>query len=502
MPPKGPKTAIFALSDCDSGPIYSKCPARPPRGQRDPPLIREFEPMRITMVGTGYVGLVTGTCFANTGNDVTCLDIDQKKIDKLNNGISPIYEPGLDSMIQRNTKAGRLHFTTDKKSAYESAEAIFICVGTPPDESGHADLKFIFEVAADIGKFIESAPGACGGAEGEEDQPKIVIVKSTVPVGTNQRVEREIAKHTNKPYRMGSNPEFMKEGDAIHDFMHPDRVVLGVADKETGDKLRDVYEPFVRQGNPIFVMDIPSAEMVKYASNTMLATKISFINEIANLCEAYGADIDEVRRGMCSDSRIGNQFLYPGLGYGGSCFPKDVKACISMGERSATPANLLAAVHQVNQAQRFVFVKKILEQYDGDVAGKKFAFWGIAFKPGTDDIREAPAVTLMKHLLDHGASIVAYDEVAAENCKELLGERVELAGDMMDALDGADALVICTNWGEFLHPDFDDMHRRMNEPVIFDGRNLYRPQAMQEMGFTYHSVGRRPMVAKQVNATA
>ncbi len=452
--------------------------------------------MRITMVGTGYVGLVTGTCFANTGNDVTCLDIDRAKIDKLNAGISPIYEPGLDAMIQRNTKADRLRFTTDQKSAYESAEAIFICVGTPPDESGHADLKFIFQVAADIGRHLDAAPGPHGGADpADDEQPKIIVVKSTVPVGTNRRVQREIAKHTDKPFCMASNPEFMKEGDAIHDFMHPDRVVLGADDKPTGDRLRDLYEPFVRQGNPIFIMDIASAEMVKYASNTMLATKISFINEIANLCEAYGADIDEVRRGMCSDKRIGNQFLYPGLGYGGSCFPKDVKACISMGERSATPANLLSAVHQVNQAQRFVFVKKIMDHFAGDVAGKRLAFWGIAFKPGTDDIREAPAITVMKHLLDHGATVAAFDEVAADNCRAALGDRVELAGDMMAPLDGAHALVICTNWGEFLHPDFEEMKQRMAQPVVFDGRNLYRPQTMTELGFTYYSVGRRPLNA-------
>ena len=457
--------------------------------------------MRITMVGTGYVGLVTGTCFANTGNEVTCLDIDQKKIDMLKAGQSPIYEPGLDALIARNTKAGRLHFSTDKRSAYESAEAIFICVGTPPDETGHADLKFIFDVAADIGKFIDAAPVAHGGT-GENDEPKIVMVKSTVPVGTNMRVRREIEKHTPKTFHMGSNPEFMKEGDAIHDFNHPDRVVLGVDNRYTGDKLRDLYEPFVRQGNPIFIMDIPSAEMVKYASNTMLATKISFINEIANLCEAYGADIDEVRRGMCSDSRIGNAFLYPGLGYGGSCFPKDVKACISMGERAATPANLLGAVHQVNQAQRFVFIKKIMDHFDGDVHGKRFAFWGIAFKPGTDDIREAPAITLMKHLAEHGAAICAYDEVAADNCRESLGTKVELADDMMNAIDGADALVICTNWGEFLHPDFDAIKQRMNQPVIFDGRNLYRTQHMKELRFTYYSVGRNPVTAAAQTADA
>jgi len=460
--------------------------------------------MRITMVGTGYVGLVTGTCLANTGNDVTCLDIDQAKIDKLNAGVSPIYEPGLDQMIARNVQAERLRFTTDRQSAYESAEAVFVCVGTPPDDTGHADLRFVFEVGADIGRALEAAPGPCGGPRsvGEEDEPKIVIIKSTVPVGTNARLQREIAKQTSKPFRMASNPEFMKEGDAIHDFAHPDRVVLGVEDKPTGDKLRDLYEPFVRQGNPIFVMDIPSAEMVKYASNTMLATKISFINEIANLCEAYGADIDEVRRGMCSDSRIGRAFLFPGLGYGGSCFPKDVKACISMGERSATPANLLTAVHQVNQQQRFIFLKKILDHFGGDVRDRRFAFWGVAFKPGTDDIREAPAITLMKQLLEHGASIAAFDEVAAENCRQLMGEQVELAGDMMSVLDRADALVISTNWNEFLHPDFEEMGQRMAGKVIFDGRNLYRAETMVEFGFSYYSVGRSPAVPPKRPAAA
>ncbi|MBS3821744.1 MAG: UDP-glucose/GDP-mannose dehydrogenase family protein [Phycisphaerae bacterium] len=458
--------------------------------------------MRITMVGTGYVGLVTGTCFANTGNEVTCLDIDQQKIDKLNAGISPIYEPGLDQMISRNVKAGRLHFTTDRKQAYESAEAIFICVGTPPDETGHADLRFVFDVARDVGQAIEAAPGPCGGAVAEDDQAKIVIIKSTVPVGTNARAEREIGKQTSKPFHMASNPEFMKEGEAIHDFVHPDRVVLGVADRTVGHKLRDLYEPFVRQGNPIFIMDIASAEMVKYASNTMLATKISFINEIANLCEAYNADIDEVRRGMCSDSRIGRSFLFPGLGYGGSCFPKDVKACISMGERAATPASLLTAVHQVNQTQRFVFIKKILDHFGGAIADKRFAFWGIAFKPGTDDIREAPAMTLMKYLLENGAQVAAFDEVAAENCRHELGRQITLSDDMMCTLDGAHALIICTNWGEFLHPDFEEIHRRMAEPVIFDGRNLYRPDVMTEHGFAYYSVGRRPQGATERSGAA
>ncbi len=452
--------------------------------------------MRLTMVGTGYVGLVTGTCFANTGNDVTCLDVDQAKIEKLNRGVSPIYEPGLDELIRRNHKAGRLTFTTDKLRAYRSAEIIFICVGTPSDERGRADLKYVLAAAADIGKAIEAAPGPTGG-DIDERRAKIVVIKSTVPVGTNARVRAEIEKHTGKKFFMASNPEFLKEGAAINDFNKPDRVVIGVDDKGTGDRLRDLYEPFVRQGNPIFVMDIPSAEMVKYASNAMLATKISFINEIANLCEAYGADVDEVRRGMCSDRRIGNQFLYPGLGYGGSCFPKDVLAVISMGEDKSRPAKLLASVHEVNQAQRHAFIAKIEEHFGADLKGKRFAVWGIAFKPGTDDIREAPSITLMKHLVERGASVIAYDAVAEETCRATLGDAIEYAPNAIDAVNRADALVICTDWDEFKFPDFELIHEKMAGPVIFDGRNIYRTELMQEHGFTYYSVGRSPVKATE-----
>ncbi len=456
--------------------------------------------MRITMVGTGYVGLVTGTCFANTGNDVVCLDVDEEKIAKLRDGISPIYEPGLDQMIARNIKAGRLSFSTDKQSSYESAEAIFICVGTPPDEkTGQADLQYVLQVAEDIGRAIEAGPGPTGGGP-DESRGKIVIVKSTVPVGTNVRVRDLIAQHTSKPFHMGSNPEFLKEGSAIHDFTHPDRVVIGCDDKGTGDRLRDLYEAYVRQGNPIFIMDIPSAEMVKYAANCMLATKISFINEVANLCEHYGADVDEVRRGMCSDKRIGNQFLYPGLGYGGSCFPKDVQACINMGQLSDHPAELLTAVHAVNKRQRTLFAEKVYEVFGEDLTGKRLAFWGVAFKPGTDDIREAPAIDLMIAMARRGAKVVAYDRVAAENCAKQMGDRVEMIADPMEALDGADALIICTNWEEFLHPDFEEMHQRMAQPVIFDGRNLYSLKAMAEHGFNYHSVGRSPVTSAEQTA--
>ncbi|MCE9591156.1 MAG: UDP-glucose/GDP-mannose dehydrogenase family protein [Planctomycetes bacterium] len=449
--------------------------------------------MRITMVGTGYVGLVTGTCFANTGNSVTCLDIDQKKIEKLHRGESPIYEPGLDELIKRNVKAGRLHFTIDKQAAYQSAEIIFVCVGTPSDEMGRADLKYILAAARDIGEAIEAAP-----PDKTDRRAKIIIIKSTVPVGTNAMVKKEIASRTARPFRMASNPEFLKEGAAIRDFNYPDRVVIGVEDKGTADRLRDLYDPFVRQGNPIFVMDIPSAEMVKYAANAMLATKISFINEIANLCESYGADIDEVRRGMCSDKRIGNQFLYPGLGYGGSCFPKDVLAVISMGNQSSTPIALLQSVHDVNQRQRDAFMAKIDRHFGGsaNLTGKRVAIWGIAFKPGTDDVREAPSITLMKHLLDRNATVVAFDPVAHETCRHMLGSKIDYAKDPMSALDAADALIICTDWDEFRHPDFEAMRARMKSPVIFDGRNLYRLDSMKDHGFVYHSIGRAPVSGK------
>ncbi len=449
--------------------------------------------MRITIVGTGYVGLVTGTCFANAGNHVVGLDVAADKIEKLNQGISPIYEPGLEELIRRNLKAGRLKFTTDRQAAYQQAEAIFICVGTPSDESGHADLRYVLQAARDIGDAIEAGPGPVGGGE-DERRAKIIVVKSTVPVGTNAKVKAEIAKRTNKPFRMASNPEFLKEGAAIQDFNKPDRVVIGVEDKGTGDRLRDLYEPFVRQGNPIFIMDIPSAEMVKYASNAMLATKISFINEIANLCEVYGADIDEVRRGMCADRRIGNQFLYPGLGYGGSCFPKDVLACISMGASAGTPTTLLAAVHEVNQRQRQAFFTKLDQFFQGDFADRRIAIWGIAFKPGTDDVREAPSITLMKALLDRGASVTAYDPVAQETCRQVMGDRITYSDDQYACLDGADALVICTEWPEFKFPDFDEMKARLKLPVIFDGRNLYRRRLMREYGIIYYCVGREPVV--------
>ncbi len=441
--------------------------------------------MRLTMVGTGYVGLVTGTCFANTGNKVTCLDVDSAKIDRLNRGEVPIYEPGLDELIQRNVAAGRLFFTTDAERAYSQADVIFICVGTPSDADGKADLKFVRSAA-------EAIAGAIN-ALGPNQKPKTVVVKSTVPVGTTFLVRDIIRGKTDYPFHVANNPEFLKEGDAINDFNKPDRVVCGVEAAEVGEMMKDLYDPFVRQGNPIFIMDVLSSEMVKYASNAMLATKISFINEIASLCDAYGANVNRVREGMCSDSRIGNQFLYPGLGYGGSCFPKDTLACISMGKEVGVPTPLLQAVHDVNQEQRALFFRKIAEEFDGNLAGRRFAFWGLAFKPRTDDIREAPAITLINWIAAKGGKVRAFDRVAAANTKRELGEKVDIADDMYQCLQGADALVICTDWDEFKNPDWDTMRASLKQPLIFDGRNLYRRPALAELGFTYISIGRHPV---------
>lgn len=454
--------------------------------------------MRLTMVGTGYVGLVTGVCFANTGNDVTCLDVDARKIEKLKNGVCPIYEPGLTELMERNYTAGRLTYTLDKAAAYKDADMIFICVGTPSDERGHTDLKYVYSAADDIADVIKSL--------GPSQKPKVIVMKSTVPVGTTLAVKDRIRARvgTSIPFSVADNPEFLKEGDAISDFNKPDRVVVGVEDEASGEAFRQLYDPFVRNGHPIYLMDVLSAEMVKYASNNFLATKISFINEMANLCEAYGADIQKVREGMCSDKRIGNQFLYPGLGYGGSCFPKDTLACIMMGDKAGIEARLSKSVHEVNQRQRDRFFDKIVGHFGGKTGvgggpaglqGKKIAFWGIAFKPRTDDIREAPALTLMRKAVSYGATAFGYDPVAAENARAELGPAATITDDMYEALKGADALVISTDWDEFKSPDFAKIKQLMKSPVIFDGRNLYRLSAMKENGFTYYSVGRSPVKA-------
>jgi UDPglucose 6-dehydrogenase len=445
--------------------------------------------MHLTMVGTGYVGLVTGACFADMGNHVTCLDVDDRKIAMLKRGESPIYEPGLSDLLKRNAAAGRLTYTTEKWEAYKGADAIFICVGTPSDEDGSADLKYVLQVAEDIAQAIEKL--------GQNQKPKTVVIKSTVPVGTSHKVRDVIRARTKNKFYIADNPEFLKEGDAINDFLKPDRVVVGVEDDAAGELMRDLYDPFVRQGNPIFIMDVRSAEMVKYASNAMLACKISFINEMANLCEHYGANISMVREGMCADKRIGNQFLYPGLGYGGSCFPKDTQAVVMMGKAAGFDCALNAAVHNVNQNQRRHFWKKITDHFGGDLRGKTLGFWGVAFKPRTDDIREAPAITLMELALAAGAKVRAFDPVALENLSREV-PAVEIAKDMYAAIDGADALVICTEWSEFRAPDFDQMARRLKTKVIFDGRNLYRRQHLGQLGFEYHSVGRAPIIAANV----
>ncbi|MBU6414227.1 MAG: UDP-glucose/GDP-mannose dehydrogenase family protein [Planctomycetes bacterium] len=445
--------------------------------------------MRLTMVGTGYVGLVTGVCFASTGNDVTCLDVDARKIDTLKRGECPIYEPGLTELMERNYASGRLHYTTDKGAAYKNADAIFICVGTPSDENGHTDLKYINSASDDIADVLK--------ALGPNQKPKVIVMKSTVPVGTTLAVKHRIAARAGAdiPFSIADNPEFLKEGDAINDFMKPDRVVCGVENDAAGEFFRQLYDPFVRNGHPIYIMDILSAEMVKYASNNFLATKISFINEMANLCEAYGADIGKVREGMCADKRIGNQFLYPGLGYGGSCFPKDTLACIMMGDKAGVPATLSKSVHDVNQRQRDRFFSKILTHFGSDLKGKRIAFWGIAFKPRTDDIREAPALTLIRKAAASGATCVAFDPVANENARADLGSIAQVVDNMNDALKGADAVVISTDWDEFKSPDFAQIRTLLKKPVIFDGRNLYRRRQMAELGFTYYSVGRAPVNA-------
>ncbi|MDX2116501.1 MAG: UDP-glucose/GDP-mannose dehydrogenase family protein [Planctomycetota bacterium] len=453
--------------------------------------------MRLTMVGTGYVGLVTGVCFSATGNDVVCLDVDTRKIEMLKGGGCPIYEPGLTELMAKNVEAGRLRFTTNPEEAYRDAQMIFICVGTPTGDNGDTDMKYVWSAADDIGRVIK--------ALGHGHEPKVVVVKSTVPVGTTHGVRERIRKIVGDiPFSVADNPEFLKEGAAINDFMKPDRVVVGVDDERTGQLMRELYDPFVRQGHPIYVMDVLSAEMVKYASNNFLATKISFINEMANLCEAYGADIARVREGMCADKRIGNQFLYPGLGYGGSCFPKDTLACIMMGRQRTIPTQLSQAVHDVNQRQRRRFYEKVEAHFkaSGGLSGKTVAFWGMAFKPHTDDIREAPAVDLMKWTRAAGARVRGFDPVAAENVERENPGAFEISDGLYETLRGAHALVISTDWDEFKQPDFEKVRALMAEPVIFDGRNLYKLEQMERLGFTYYSVGRAPVHAAATRARA
>jgi UDPglucose 6-dehydrogenase len=432
--------------------------------------------MKIAVVGTGYVGLVTGTCFAETGNDVTCIDINPKKIEMLKQGQLPIYEPDLDTYFERNKKEGRLKFTTSLEEGIEGAKVIFLALPTPPGEDGSADLKYILQVADQLGPILK--------------QYTVVVNKSTVPVGTADKVNAAIAKNAKVEYSVVSNPEFLKEGVAVEDFMKPERVVIGTSSEKAKEVMDKLYEPFVRQGNPVIFMDERSAEVTKYAANAFLATKISFMNEIANLCELVGADVDNVRKGIGTDSRIGKRFLFPGLGYGGSCFPKDVQALYFTAGQNNYDFRILDAVMKVNYDQRKGFFQKILQKYAGQLKGKKVALWGLAFKPNTDDIREAPALYLIEELLKQGASVSAYDPEAMNNVKEIFGEKVTFVEDYYDALKDADFLVIATEWNIFRSPDFDRISSLLKEKVIFDGRNLYHNDQMKELGFYYNSVGR------------
>jgi UDPglucose 6-dehydrogenase len=432
--------------------------------------------VNISVIGTGYVGLVVGACLAETGNSVTCADIDERKINDLRKNILPIYEPGLEPLVERNQKEGRLSFTTNLEDAIKSSEVVFIAVGTPPGEDGGADLKYVLQVATLIGRFMA--------------RETVVVTKSTVPVGSAAKVAAEVAKEAKFPFHLCSNPEFLKEGDAVEDFMRPDRVVLGVESAHARRVMNDVYAPFVRTGKPVLIMDIASAEMTKYAANGMLATRISFMNEIANLCDKLGANVDFVRRGIGSDTRIGQSFLFPGPGYGGSCFPKDVKALVRMGAACGVPLDVLAAVESANDRQKRVLVEKVRIALGKDLKGKRIALWGLAFKAGTDDMREAPSLTLISALLDEGVSICAHDPAAANHARALLGNRIDYAETNYEALSGADALVVVTDWNEYRHPDFERVKRALKQPVIVDGRNLYDVEKMRELGLRYHSIGR------------
>lgn len=436
--------------------------------------------MKIAIVGTGYVGLVTGTCFAEVGMNVTCIDIDQNKIDNLHKGILPIYEPGLDEMVNRNVEKKRLHFSTNLAEAIQGAEVVFIAVGTPPDEDGSADLKYVLAVASSIGKHAQ--------------HPMVVVTKSTVPVGTAEKVrgalkEELLKRKSNLEIYVASNPEFLKEGAAIEDFMKPDRIVVGVDNPKAEELIRKLYKPFLMNGHPIYFMDIPSAEMTKYAANAMLATKISFMNDIANLCEIMGADVNMVRKGIGSDTRIGTKFIYPGVGYGGSCFPKDVKALIKTANENKYNMRVLTAVEEVNENQKEVLFNKVKNHFKGDLKGKKFALWGLSFKPKTDDMREAPSLVIIEKLLKEGASVVAYDPVAMHEAQRMIGDTISYSLDMYDSLNNADALLIVTEWPEFRVPDFEEIGKRLNEKTLFDGRNIFDFQDMKKLGYNYYCVG-------------
>ena len=445
--------------------------------------------MKITVIGTGYVGLVTGACLSDVGIEVTCVDIDQKKIDGLKNGVLPIYEPGLEEIVKRNYHKGRLNFSTDLGEAIEGSQAAFIAVGTPPGEDGSADLKYVLAVADQIGKTMTDY--------------LVIITKSTVPVGTADKVRHAVAdtlklRDVDFGFDVASNPEFLKEGAAIDDFMKPDRIVVGVDSKAAQKVMDRLYRPFTLNGHPVIFMDIPSAEMTKYAANAMLATKISFMNDIANLCEKMGADVNKVRKGIGSDPRIGNKFIYPGIGYGGSCFPKDVKALARTGRENGHTMRILEAVEAVNDDQKSVLFNKINTYFGGSLQGKTIAFWGLSFKPNTDDMREAPSVVLANLLLQAGAKVRAYDPVAMEEAKHDLGDTITYCTNDMEAIQGADALALITEWTEFRVPNWDKVGRAMKTKVVFDGRNLYRREIVGEAGFDYYGIGMSENIAEKV----
>ena len=433
--------------------------------------------MKLCIVGTGYVGLVAGTCFAEMGNEVICVDNDKEKIKKLNSGVIPIYEPGLEELIKSKVKEQRLSFSDDLKTAVESSDICFIAVGTPHGEDGSADLQYVFKVAEQIAKSMNGY--------------KIIVDKSTVPVGTGEKIAKIIAEHTKYPFDVVSNPEFLKQGAAVEDFLRPDRVIIGANSQEATKTMVDLYEPFVRNQNPIITMDVKSAEMVKYASNAFLAVKISYANEIANLSEAVGADANKVRLGMCADTRIGTKFLYPGLGYGGSCFPKDVKAILRTASDYNIDCNIIKSADETNKKQRQIFINKILTKYGNDLSNLTFAVWGLSFKPKTNDMREAPSITIINALLDRGAKIQAYDPKAFDTAKIIFGDKIQYSDTAYSALENADCLLLLTEWNEFRRPDFDRIKSLLKEPVIFDGRNQYNPKKMTKLGFEYICIGKR-----------
>ncbi|HUQ68106.1 MAG TPA: UDP-glucose/GDP-mannose dehydrogenase family protein [Planctomycetaceae bacterium] len=431
--------------------------------------------MRVVMIGTGYVGLVTGTCLADSGNEVTCVDINEKKIAGLNRGEMPIYEPGLQELVVRNAKSGRLKFTTDLAAAVKPAQLVFIAVGTPQGDDGNSDLTYLWSAVDAMAPHLS--------------ETVIVVTKSTVPVGTNRQVYERLQARTGRNVNVCSNPEFLKEGCAVDDFTKPDRVVVGVLKPEVSQVLHELYKPFLRTERPFLVMGLESAEMTKYVANCMLATKISFINEMANLCEAVGADVNEVRRGIGHDQRIGFQFLFPGVGYGGSCFPKDVRALVAKAESKGVAPQILRAVDEVNNQQKHVLSRKLQQHFGDNLKGRTLAIWGLSFKPRTDDIREAPALVLIDAMLAAGVTVRVHDPVAMENVKAIYGDKLTYCDHHYDTLPGADALVICTEWPEFRNPDFDYVKHKLATPLVFDGRNLYEPQTMRDKGFTYFGIG-------------